>query len=197
MRGRSRSERWRPGIRTIQSCHICPVFHVESLLKISYLGLLWASPLCFSHLVLYSISARSYFAPLLPCGHALRLVLLGTHGDVSYIGLNGLALFDATGAQIPIGARNAAAQPESIAVALPKCKVRLVPDTLATDHGSCTRVFSHFSLCIKYYPHMFDSRSWVSSLRCLSLYHRRRTMCACSAICLTASMTRSMRDTCG
>lgn len=71
-------------------------------------------------------SARSYFAPLLPCGHTLRLVLLATHGDVSYIGLNGLALFDATGAQIPIGARNAAAQPESIAAALPKCKVRLV-----------------------------------------------------------------------
>ncbi len=91
-------------------------------------------------------------------------MLLGTHGDVSYIGLNGIALFDATGAQIPIGAQNAAAQPESIAAALPKCKVRLVCDTHATDHGSCTRVFSHPSFCIKHDTHIFDSTPWVSSL---------------------------------
>ena len=74
-------------------------------------------------LSLFRLARPSYFAPLLPCGHTLRLVLLGTHGDVSYIGLNGIALFDARGEQIAIGAQNVAAQPESIAAALPKCKV--------------------------------------------------------------------------
>eukprot|EP00455_Lapot_gusevi_P044185 TRINITY_DN5476_c0_g1_i8.p1 TRINITY_DN5476_c0_g1~~TRINITY_DN5476_c0_g1_i8.p1 ORF type:complete len:379 (+),score=102.54 TRINITY_DN5476_c0_g1_i8:106-1137(+) len=58
----------------------------------------------------------SYILPLLPIGHVFKFVLLSTWGDVSYVGLNGIQLFDPSGQLIPVSPHNVAAKPESVAV---------------------------------------------------------------------------------
>jgi hypothetical protein len=54
--------------------------------------------------------------PWLPCGHVVRLMLSTTWGDVSYVGLNGIELFDASGAVIPLQPSQVTAVPASVAV---------------------------------------------------------------------------------
>ena len=58
---------------------------------------------------------QQYEAPLLPCGCILKFVLLSTHGDAFYIGLNGLRLYDASGSEIALSAENLSARPRDVA----------------------------------------------------------------------------------
>ena len=48
------------------------------------------------------LAPQQWATPVLPSGMIVKLVLLSTHGDADYIGLNGLTLLDGRGAAIPI-----------------------------------------------------------------------------------------------
>jgi len=52
--------------------------------------------------------------PFLPCGFVLKLLLLSSWGDLHYIGLNGVELYDHRGRKVPLQPNNYRAVPSSI-----------------------------------------------------------------------------------
>ncbi|XP_022258466.1 protein KIAA0556-like, partial [Limulus polyphemus] len=57
-----------------------------------------------------------YEAPVMPQGFVFELHLLSTWGDLYYIGLNGLEVYDVAGRKIPLTDNNIAAHPDSVNV---------------------------------------------------------------------------------
>ena len=58
--------------------------------------------------------AQQYETPTLPCGCIFKFVLLSTHGDPHYIGLNGLELYDGDNNLIELNETNLEASPKDI-----------------------------------------------------------------------------------
>ena len=54
---------------------------------------------------------QQYATPVLPTGCSVKFVIQSTHGDVNYVGLNGIALLDLHGKPIPIAADQLQATP--------------------------------------------------------------------------------------
>ncbi|XP_076332193.1 katanin-interacting protein-like isoform X3 [Tachypleus tridentatus] len=57
-----------------------------------------------------------YEAPVMPHGFVFQLLFLSTWGDLYYVGLNGLEVYDASGRKIPLAENNIAAYPDSVNV---------------------------------------------------------------------------------
>ncbi|XP_022250480.1 protein KIAA0556-like isoform X2 [Limulus polyphemus] len=57
-----------------------------------------------------------YEAPVMPHGFVFQLHLLSTWGDLYYVGLNGLEVYDTSGKKIPLAENNIAAYPDSVNV---------------------------------------------------------------------------------
>jgi len=60
--------------------------------------------------------AADFVLPVHPTGHTLRIDLIDTWGDLFYLGLNGLEIFDQNGNRLPVNASHVAAVPESVRV---------------------------------------------------------------------------------
>ncbi|XP_026114123.1 protein KIAA0556-like isoform X1 [Carassius auratus] len=71
-----------------------------------------------------------YEAPLMPCGFIFQLQLLSSWGDLYYIGLNGLELYDQNEQKIPLSDSNIAAFPDSVNVLDNVCGDVRTPDKL-------------------------------------------------------------------
>ncbi|KDO25864.1 hypothetical protein SPRG_08807 [Saprolegnia parasitica CBS 223.65] len=68
-----------------------------------------------------TLLCQQYHTPLFPCGCIVKIVIMSTWGDPFYVGLNGLALYDAQNMLVPIGEDQIQAVPRDINV-LPESK---------------------------------------------------------------------------
>lgn len=65
---------------------------------------------------------QDFQTPLLPVGYVFKLRLLSTYGDLYYIGLNGIELYDARHQKIKLGVENLKAYPNSIKFEVAGCE---------------------------------------------------------------------------
>jgi hypothetical protein len=84
-------------------------FHDETVLAL-YRPIAWLATAAQDVRELGSL-VDDYVVPYMPCGALVTIVIHSTCGDLHYVGLNGLALLDEDGVEIPLAASSIAAAP--------------------------------------------------------------------------------------